>query len=137
MQFELPARPKMAKVDPDMISRQPTMSKALALCQTLSGKDDAQFYGEKGIVKDQAQWSRIMGPSNHNFPHDKLNLFMDLAGNEAPLLWLLHTRGYDLNALRKVETETERKLRLAEEALAAANLKVRVLTEAINGRPSL
>jgi hypothetical protein len=134
MQFELPARPTMTRVDPDLIAKQPSMSKALALCQTLSGKDDAQFYGESGIVKDQAQWSRIMGPSNHCFPHDKFNLFMDLAGNEAPLLWLLHARGYDMTVLRKLETETERKLRITEEALAAEKLKTRVLTEAINGR---
>jgi hypothetical protein len=86
VQFELPASPAMAKVDPALIAKQPSMSRALLLCQTLSGKDDAQFYGARGIVKDQAQWSRIMGPSNHCFPHDKLNLFMDIAGNEAPLL---------------------------------------------------
>ena len=118
MQFEITARPAMAAVDPALIERQPTMSKALALCQTLSGKDDAQFYGDNGIVKDQAQWSRIMGPSNHNFPHDKFNLFMDIAGNEAPLMWLLHSRGYDLSSLRKRETETERALRLAQERIA-------------------
>jgi hypothetical protein len=134
MQFELPARPVMSRVDHELIAKQPSMSKALVLCQTLSGKDDAQFYGDSGIVKDQAQWSRIMGPSNHCFPHDKFNLFMDIAQNEAPLLWLLHSRGYDLNALRKLETETERELRIAKEALEAERLKVRVLTDAINGR---
>jgi hypothetical protein len=134
VQFELPASPAMAKVDPALIAKQPSMSRALLLCQTLSGKDDAQFYGARGIVKDQAQWSRIMGPSNHCFPHDKLNLFMDIAGNEAPLLWMLHSRGYDLHALRKLETETERRLRIAEEALEAEKQKVRVLTDAINGR---
>jgi hypothetical protein len=118
MQFELNVQPKMAAVDPALIARQPSMSKALALCQTLSGKDDAQFYGDGGIVKDQAQWSRIMGPSNHNFPHDKLNLFMDKAGNEAPMLWLLYSRGYDITNLHLRETETERELRLAREEIA-------------------
>ena len=134
MQFEIVARPPMTAIDPDLIARQPSMTKALHLCQTLSGKDDAQFYGEGGIVKDQAQWSRIMGPSNHCFPHDKLNLFMDKAGNEAPLLWLNYSRGYDLGSLRKMETETERRLRMTEEALEAERLKVKVLTDAINGR---
>lgn len=118
MQFELTERSTVTAVDPALIARQPSMSKALALCQTLSGKDDAQFYGEGGIVKDQAQWSRIMGPSNHSFPHDKLNVFMDKAGNEAPMLWLLHSRGYDITVLRKLETETERELRLAREYIA-------------------
>jgi hypothetical protein len=118
MQFEVTERPPMTAVDPTLIARQPSMSKALALCQTLSGKDDAQFYGESGIVKDQAQWSRIMGPSNHNFPHDKFNLFMDKAGNEAPLLWLLYSRGYELSSLHKRETETERENRTLREQLA-------------------
>jgi hypothetical protein len=115
MQFELTERPAMAAVDVALIARQPSMSKALALCQTLSGKDDAQFYGKGGIVNDQAQWSRIMGPSNHNFPHDKFNQFMDSAGNEVPMLWLLYSRGYDLSSLHKRESELERRLRLTEE----------------------
>lgn len=118
-QLEMPLRPEMQAVDLALIARQQSMSKALALCQTLSGKDDAQFYGKDGIVKDQAQWSRVMGPSAHNFPHDKLNLFMDVAGNEAPLLWLLHSRGYDLSSLRQRETELERRLRLSQEENAA------------------
>ena len=123
--LDLPLTAHVQAVDPLLVMRQPSMTKALQLCQTLSGKDDAQFYGFDGIVKDQAQWSRIMGPSSHNFPHEKLNLFMDIAGNEAPLLWLLQSRGYDLHSLRLRETETEKKLRLAEEENAALR---RVLT---------
>lgn len=106
------------------------MTKALQLCQTLSGKDDAQFYGNGGIVKDQAQWSRIMGPSLHNFPHDKFNLFMDIAGNEAPMLWLLHSRGYDLNSLHKLESETEKENRLLREEVSALR---RVLSTGVHG----
>ncbi|MBI2725419.1 MAG: hypothetical protein HYX42_04135 [Polaromonas sp.] len=127
MTLDLPMTAHVQAIDPQLVIRQPSMTKALQLCQTLSGKDDAQFYGNGGIVKDQAQWSRIMGPSNHNFPHEKLNLFMDLAGNEAPLMWLLQSRGYDLNSLRLLETETEKKLRLAQEENAALR---RVLTGA-------
>lgn len=135
MQHELTIRPSMQAIDPALIYRQPTFTKALHLCQTLSGKDDAKFYGEKGIVKDQAQWSRIMGQAGSaNFPQDKLNLFMDLAENEAPLLWLLHSRHYDITILRHVETETERKLRIANERAERAEMKVRVLTEALHGK---
>jgi hypothetical protein len=86
-----------------------------AAVPTLSGLDDAQFYGSFGIVRDQAQWSRVMGPSAHHFPHDKLNTFMDIAGNEVPMLWLLQSRGYQLESLRKTETATERELRLVRE----------------------
>ena len=134
MQLELGVRPSMAAVDAGLIARQQSMTKALQLCQTLSGKDDAQFYGSGGIVKDQAQWSRIMGPSNHNFPHDKLNLFMDIAGNEAPLLYLLHSRGYELSSLHLRETETERELRVIRDRLAAVEAANLVLVNAMNGR---
>lgn len=134
MQLELGMRPSMTPVDSGLIAKQGSMTKALQLCQTLSGKDDAQFYGNGGIVKDQAQWSRIMGPSNHNFPHDKLNLFMDIAGNEAPLLWLLHSRGYELSSLHLRETETERELRVIRSRLAAVEAANLVLVNAMNGR---
>lgn len=135
MQFEMTNRPAMQSIDPELIYRQPTLTKALHLCQTLSGKDDAQFYGPNGVVKDQAQWSRIMGQSGSaNFPQEKFNLFMDVAGNEAPLLWLLHSRHYDITTLRHVETETERKLRLALDALKREQVKNATLVEAIHGR---
>lgn len=136
MQLELNVRPPMQAVDPSLISKQPTMTKALILCQTMSGLDDKSFLGEHGVVKDAAQWSRIMGSGQHNFPHDKLNLFMDKAGNEAPLLWLLNSRGYELSSLRKQETDTERRLRLAEEALHAERAKNRIMVDAMNGRVS-
>jgi hypothetical protein len=137
MQLELNMPRPMTPVDVALIAKQMSMTKALQLCQTLSGKDDAQFYGDGGIVKDQAQWSRIMGPSNHNFPHDKLNLFMDIAGNEAPLLYLLYSRGYELSSLHKRETETERALRIERAAREKAEEKVRVLMEAIGGRAAV
>ena len=123
-------------IDPALIARQPSMTKALVLCQTMSGLDDKSFLGSEGVVKDAAQWSRIMSSGQHNFPQDKLNLFMDTAGNEAPLLWLLHSRGYDISSLKYCETETERKLRLAEEALAKERERNRFLVEAMHGRVS-
>jgi len=134
MQHELAARPPMLKVDPDLVRRIPTMTKALQVCQTLSGLDDKAFVGEGGIVKDLAQWSRIMGSGQHFFPQNELNRFMDKAGNEVPVLWLLHSRGYDFTLLHRLESETERKLRLAEEALAREREKNRVLVEALHGR---
>ncbi len=127
-QFSLPPPVPVIEVAHELIARQPTMTKALQLCQTLSGKDDAQFYGRNGIVKDQAQWSRVMGPSAHNFPHDKLNLFMDLAGNEAPLMWLLHSRGYDLDSLRQRETAKEMECRLLREENKALRRALQVVT---------
>lgn len=47
---------------------------------------------------------------------------------------MLHQRGWDLSSLRRRETETERELRMTREALEAERMKVRVLTDALNGR---
>lgn len=133
-QFELSARPPMHVVDPALIARQPTMTKALQLCQTLSGLDDKAFIGSGGVVKDAAQWSRIMSSGQHNFPQDQFNKFMDMAGNEAPMLWLLHSRGYDITALRKLETETERALRIEREQTAKLRERLAYAEAILQGR---
>lgn len=62
-----------------------------------------------------------------------LDAFMDATGSEAPLYAFLLRRGYDPRCLRKLETETERALRLKTEELEAERVKVRVLTEALRG----
>lgn len=137
MQTELDTRPPMQSVDYAALVKQTTMTAALNLCQTISGKQDKAFVGPGGVVGSQAQWSRILNEAGaHFFPHDKLNLFMDVAGNEAPLLWLLHSRGYDIRSLRKRETETERKLRHAQEELATLRVKHQAVIEALTGRPA-
>jgi len=88
------------------------MTAALRLCQQLSGLDDKEVTGKHGIVSDTAQWSRIIKSGQHFFPQDKLNSFMNICGNEAPLIWLARSRGYDLIPL---ESEMERRLRLERE----------------------
>jgi hypothetical protein len=65
---------------------------------------------------------------------DDLDRLMDVTGSEAPYYARTLRRGYDPRTLRKLESETERALRISEEGRAAAELKVRVLTEALTGR---
>jgi hypothetical protein len=135
MQRALPLNQAMQSVDYAHIVRQSDMTSALNLCQSISGKADKVFARPGGIVESTAQWSRILGEAkSHNFPHDKLNLFMDTAGNEAPMLWLLHSRGYDLRSLRKKETETEQALREAQEQIAQLKLERQILVNAMHGK---
>jgi len=47
-----------------------------------------------------------------------LKQVMDKCGNDAPLLWMLHDRGYDITSLRRRESELEQQLREAREQLA-------------------
>lgn len=118
-------------IDPVIVLAQPTMLGAIKLCISLAGfQADKQVYGVLNI--DAGHWSRVMRGEAH-FPVDKLTELMDLCGNEAPLIWLTHSRGYDAASLRKRETETERHLREVREALDAERLKVRVLTAALRG----
>lgn len=65
---------------------------------------------------------------------EHIDAMMDATGSEAWIIYWLLKRGYDPRGLRKLETETERRAREAEEALAQERLKVRVLTEALHGR---
>lgn len=65
---------------------------------------------------------------------DHLDRIMDATGSEAWLYFWLLKRGYDPRSLRKLESETERRARVAEERLAEANLKLRMLTEIVQGR---
>lgn len=114
-QLKLTLPKPMRAVDHDAVIRQPSMTKAIVLCADLAG-----FVNDKDLCRsldmDPPVWARIKA-GQASFPHDKLETLFDEAGNEAPLLWLLHRRGYDLHSLRKRETETERRLREREEEL--------------------
>lgn len=65
---------------------------------------------------------------------EHLDRIMDATGSEAWLIYWLLRRGYDPHSLRKLESETERRARLAEEALEQERLKNRILTDALHGR---
>jgi hypothetical protein len=121
-----------ANVRPDEVERQKSLGDAIALCANVGGYAlDKTLQLELGV--DKAQFSRWQsGDEGIRWP--KIVQLMDTCGNDAPLLWMLHARGYDLHSIRKLETETERSLREAREQLDAERVKVRVLTDALNGR---
>ena len=111
------------QVRPDEIAREKTLGGAIGLCAKVGGHDlDKTLQMELGV--DKAQFSRWQsGAEGIVWP--KLVQLMDTCGNDAPLLWMLQQRGYDLYSLRKLETETERENRLLREEVAALR---RVLT---------
>lgn len=105
------------EVRPEEVARQKTLGDAIQLCANVGGYGlDKELQIELGV--DKAQFSRWhSGTEGVQWP--KFVALMDACGNDAPLLWMLHQRGYDLHSLRMRETETERKLRLAQEENAA------------------
>jgi len=97
------------------IARKPSLGGAIELCAEAAGLEPKQIQDK--LKTDKAQWSRWT-TGGEGITWEKFVALMDLCGNDAPLLWMLHARGYDVGSLRKRETETERKLRLAEERIA-------------------
>lgn len=105
------------EVTPQQIAMEKSLGAAIELCAKAAGLEPKQVMDAlkvDGKPLDKAQWSRwTSGQEGVVWP--KFVALMDRCGNDAPLLWMLHTRGYDLHSLRHRETETERRLRLAEE----------------------
>lgn len=113
------------------ISRKKSLGDAIALCADLAGFDlDKQLQESLGV--DKAQFSRWQS-GQEGIVWPKFARLMDICGNDAPLLWMLQQRGYDLGALRKRESETERELRIVREQLEREKLKNQALVEAITG----
>jgi hypothetical protein len=110
-------------VRPEEVARERSLGSAIELCAKVAGIGlDKELQLALGV--DKAQFSRWQsGTEGVVWP--KLARLMDHCGNDAPLFWMLHDRGYDLHSLRKRETETERENRLLREEVAALR---RVLT---------
>lgn len=105
------------RLDHRVVIAQPSMLAAIKLCISAAGFDAGkEVYAELEI--DAGHWSRILRGEAH-FPVNKLHALMDLCGNEAPLQWLVHDRGYDIDSLRVRENELEQRNRELREEVAA------------------
>lgn len=100
------------EVSPQEIGRERALGGAITLCAKAAGYEPKEIQSE--LKWDKAQWSRWeSGQEGVVWP--KLTQLMDHCGNDAPLLWMLHDRGYDVASARKRESELERQLRLVRE----------------------
>lgn len=105
------------QIRPEEVERKQTLGQALELCAELAGFSlDKELQSILSV--DKAQFSRwISGTEGISWP--KFVKLMDACGNDAPLLWMLTQRGYDLHSVRKRESETERVNRALREENAA------------------
>jgi hypothetical protein len=104
------------EVLPAEVARKRDFGAAIDLCLELGGKEPKQ--AQSDLRFDKAQFSRWQsGQEGVNW--SKLAGLMDYCGNDAPVLWMVHARGWDLTAMRRVETEVERENRLLREENAA------------------
>lgn len=104
-------------VRPEEVMRKQSLGGAIELCAELGGYAlDKTLQQDLGV--DKAQFSRWQsGTEGVQWP--KFVQLMDTCGNDAPVLWMLHQRGYDLFSLRRRESEMERQNRLLREEVAA------------------
>lgn len=105
------------EIRPEEVMRKQSLGGAIELCAELGGFAlDKALQQELGV--DKAQFSRWQsGTEGIQWP--KFTQLMDRCGNDAPVLWMLHQRGYDLHTVRRRESETERENRLLREENAA------------------
>lgn len=98
------------------IERKTSFGAAVTLCYEAAGLAPKQLADAARFDKGQlSRWES--GAEGVCWP--KLVTLMDVCGNDAPVLWQLHQRGYDLNSVHRRESELERRLRLVEEENAA------------------
>ena len=105
------------EIRPEEVARKQSLGDAIQMCAELAGFGlDKELQQQMGV--DKAQFSRwLSGTEGVLWP--KFAKLMDACGNDAPLMWMLHQRGYDLYTVRKLESETEKVNRKLREENAA------------------
>jgi hypothetical protein len=105
------------EVRPEEVMRKQSLGSAIELCAELGGYAlDKALQQDLGV--DKAQFSRWQsGTEGVQWP--KFAALMDRCGNDAPVLWMLHQRGYDLHSVRRRESQLESENRRLREDLAA------------------
>lgn len=104
------------------VRRQADLGSAIALCMSLGGKSHKVVEGDLELASGQlTRW--ISGQEGIKW--ERLDALMTLCGNDAPILWMVHRRGWDLHAMRRLETETERENRLLREENTALRRALR------------
>jgi plasmid maintenance system antidote protein VapI len=106
------------------VSRKTSLGAAIELCADVAGYAPKQAADIAKI--DKSSWSRILS-GDEGIKYPKLQTIMDAFGNDAPVLWMAHDRGYELTAMRKRETELQARLRVANEEIAALRRVVKAL----------
>ena len=103
-------------VRPEEVMRKQSLGAAIELCAELGGYAlDKTLQQALGV--DKAQFSR-WHTGAEGVHWGKFCALMDHCGNDAPLLWMVQARGFDLGSLRRVESELQRQLRASREEVA-------------------
>ena len=115
-------------VDFSVIKLQRTFWEACELAMRVAGLNAKQVYMTLKI--DKGHWSRIEAGEAH-FPHQKLEAFLDLVGNDIPLQWLAFRRGKGLHIL---ESEQQRLMRAKDDQIAELTKQVEWTKQLVRGQ---
>jgi hypothetical protein len=100
------------------VVRKPSLGRAIEYCAELAGysydKELEKALSEHGVKVDATQLTRWKQGAE-GIKWERFCALMDVCGNDAPLFWMLHARGYDVHSIRRSESELEKELRLAKE----------------------
>lgn len=100
------------------VARKTSLGKAIEYCAELAGysydKELEKALNAHGVKVDNTQLTRWRQGAE-GIKWEKFCGLMDVCGNDAPLLWMLHARGYDVSSVRRIETTVERENRLLRE----------------------
>lgn len=100
------------EVSPREIAREKSLGDAISLCVKAAGHEPKDL--QVDLKWDKGQWSRWTS-GQEGIVYPKLRQVMDYCGNDAPVLWMLHDRGWDIGTVRRVESAVERENRLLRE----------------------
>ncbi len=115
-------------VDKAYVISLPSFRRALRYSLSLADLEPKQVYDPLGM--DKATWSRIENGAQA-FPPDQLGNLALITGNDAPLIWLAHSRGYEL---RPLKSELQERLEAAEARALEAERQNALMRELLTGR---
>src|SRR6478609_5925216 len=115
-------------VDKAYVLSLPSFRRALRYSLSLADLDPKQVY--EPLDMDKATWSRIEN-GQQAFPPDMLNQLAEITGNDAPLIWLAHSRGYEL---RPLKSELQERLDAAEANAAELERQNKLMRELLQAR---
>jgi len=127
-ELALTRAPQNLAIPIEIVRAKKTAAAAFTLACDASGLDDKEIYLTLGI--DAGYFSNIK-KGKATLQADLTQKFCDVVGNRIYVEWLAYQVGC---TLVMVKTEAERRAELAEKRAQEAELKVRVLMEALNGK---
>lgn len=122
----LPHRTEAKRPDVVYLASLPSFRRAVRYSMSLADLEPKQVYEPLG--KDKATWSRIEG-GDMGFPTDLLLPFQAITNNDAPLMWLVHSAGYDVNTLRKRQDDKDLEIQRLRDELAQERAEKAVIAK--------